>query len=141
MAILGNVAKIHPKVVTSKIVSPYHKRDRPWAFAWMPIEALPPFCNKGWGSKREGNIFNTSILEAHYIWGKVHIWAILVRIYLWTLEEQKYGQTVLEQAHSKCFQMYPLWLDCLRPPMSLAFAYERVCKEAVWHACSQGHAI
>ena len=52
MAILGNVAKIHPKVVTPKIVSPYHKRDRPTAFAWMPIKALPPFCNKGWGSKR-----------------------------------------------------------------------------------------
>ena len=51
VAILGKVAKIHPKVVTRKIVSPYHKRDRPWAFAWMPIKALLPFCDKGWGSK------------------------------------------------------------------------------------------
>ena len=25
--------------------------------------------------------------------------------------------------------------------MSLAFAYERVCKKAVWHACSQDDAI
>ena len=52
VAILGKTAKIHPKVVTRKIVSPYHKRDRLWAFAWMQTEALPPFCNKGWGSKR-----------------------------------------------------------------------------------------
>ena len=33
VAILGKTAKNHPKVVTRKIVSPYHKRDRPWAFA------------------------------------------------------------------------------------------------------------
>ena len=45
-------AKIHPKVVTGKIVSPYHKRDRPWIFAQMQTEALLPFCDKGWGSKR-----------------------------------------------------------------------------------------
>ena len=141
VAILGKVAKIHPKVVTRKIVSPYHKTDRPWAFAWMQTEALLHFCDKGWGSKRQGNISNTSILEAHYIWGKVHILAILARIYLWALEEQKYEQTILERAQNKCFQMCPLWLDCLRPPMSLAFAYERMCKEAVWHACSQGDAI
>ena len=25
--------------------------------------------------------------------------------------------------------------------MSLVFAYERVCKEAVWHACSEGDII
>ena len=35
-----------------KIVSPYHKRDRPRAFAWMQTEALLPFCVKGCGSKR-----------------------------------------------------------------------------------------
>ena len=29
VAILGKTATIHPKVVTRKIVSPYHKRDRP----------------------------------------------------------------------------------------------------------------
>ena len=51
VAILGKTAKIHPKVVTRKIVSPYHKRDRAWAFAWMQTEALLPFCYKGWGSK------------------------------------------------------------------------------------------
>ena len=32
VAILGKTAKIHPKVVSRKIVSPYHNRDRPWAF-------------------------------------------------------------------------------------------------------------
>ena len=52
VAILGKTAKIHPKVVTRKIVSPYHKRDRPRAFAGMRTEALLPFCDKGWGSKR-----------------------------------------------------------------------------------------
>ena len=52
VAILGKVARIHPKVVTRKIVSPYHKRDRPLAFAWMQTEAMLPFCDKGWGSKR-----------------------------------------------------------------------------------------
>ena len=52
VAILGNTAKIHPKVVTRKIVSPYRKRDRAMAFAWMQTEALTPFCDKGWGSKR-----------------------------------------------------------------------------------------
>ena len=52
VAILGKTAKIHLKVVTRKIVSPYHKRDRPWAFAWMQTEALLTFCDKGWGSKR-----------------------------------------------------------------------------------------
>ena len=39
MAILGKTAKIHPKVVTRKIVSPYHKRTEPRAFAWMQTEA------------------------------------------------------------------------------------------------------
>ena len=33
VAILGKTAKIHPKVVTRRIVSSYHKRKEPWAFA------------------------------------------------------------------------------------------------------------
>ena len=77
VAIPGKTAKIHPKVVPPNIVSPYHKRKEPWAFAWMQTEALLPFCNKGWGSKHNGSIFNTSIFEAHYLWEKVHISAIL----------------------------------------------------------------
>ena len=96
VAILGKTAKIHPKVVTRKIVSPYHKRHEPRAFAWMQTEALLPFCNKSWGSKRYGDIFNTSILEAHYLWEKVHISAILACTYLWVIEEQKYEYTFLE---------------------------------------------
>ena len=36
---LGKTAKIHPKVVTRKIVSPYHKRKEPQAFAWMQTES------------------------------------------------------------------------------------------------------
>ena len=47
VAILGKTAKIHPQVVTRKIVSPYHKIKEPRAFAWMQTEALLPFCNKG----------------------------------------------------------------------------------------------
>ena len=48
MAILGKTAKIyHPKVVTRKIVSPYHKRKEPPAFAWMQTEALLPFLQQG----------------------------------------------------------------------------------------------
>ena len=47
VAILGKTAKIHPKGVTRKIVSPYHKRQEPRAFAWMQTEALSPLCNKG----------------------------------------------------------------------------------------------
>ena len=90
MAILGKTAKIHPKVVTRKILSPYHKRSQPRAFAWMQTEALPPLCNKGWGSKHNGSNFNTPILEAQYLWEKVHISAILVCTYLWVIEEQKY---------------------------------------------------
>ena len=39
--------KFTQKVVTRKIVSPYHKRYEPRAFAWMQTEALLPFCNKG----------------------------------------------------------------------------------------------
>ena len=70
VAILGKTAKTHPKVVTRKIVSPYHKRNEPRAFAWMQTEALLPFCNRGWGSKHNGSIFNTPILEAHYLWEK-----------------------------------------------------------------------
>ena len=96
VTILGKTAKTHPKVVTRKIVYLYHKRDEPRAFAWMQTKALLPFCDKGWGSKRYGNIFNASILEAHYLWGKVHISAILVCTYLWVIEEQKYEQTFLE---------------------------------------------
>ena len=46
VAILGKTAKIHPKVVTRKIVSPYHKRSEPRAFAWMQTEALLPLCNR-----------------------------------------------------------------------------------------------
>ena len=37
--------------------------------------------------------------------------------------------------------MCTLWLDCLRPLVSLVLEYERVCKEAIWHACSQGEII
>ena len=95
MAILGKTAKIHPKVVTRKIVSPYQGRKEPRAFAWMQTEALLPSCNKGRGSKHNVNIFNNSILEAHYLWEKVHISAILVCTYLWVIGEQKYEQTLL----------------------------------------------
>ena len=57
---------------------------------WTQTEALLPFCNKGWGSKQNGSILNTPILEAHYLWEKVHISAILICTDLWDLEEQKY---------------------------------------------------
>ena len=77
MAILGKTAKIHPKVFTQKMVSHYHKRKEPRAFAWMQTKVLLPFCNRNWGSKHNENIFNTSIFEAHYLWEKVHISAIL----------------------------------------------------------------
>ena len=90
MAMLGKTAKIHPNVVTRKIVSPYHTRNEPWAFAWMQTEALLPFCNNGWGSKHNESIFNTPIFKAHYLWEKVHISAILACTYLWVIEEQKY---------------------------------------------------
>ena len=90
VAILGKTAQIHPKVVTRKMVSPYHKGSEPGAFAWMQTEALLPFCNKCWGSKHNGSIFNTPILEAHHLWEKVHISAILVCTYLWVIEEQQY---------------------------------------------------
>ena len=90
VAILGKMAKIHPKVVTRKIVSPYHRRNELRAFAWMQTEALPPFSNKGLGSKHDGSIFITPILEANYLWGKLHISAILACTALWDIEEQKY---------------------------------------------------
>ena len=47
VAIPGKTAKIHSKVVPPNIVSPYHKRKEPRAFAWMQTEALLPFCTKG----------------------------------------------------------------------------------------------
>ena len=90
VAILGKTAKIHLKVVTRKIISPYDKRYEPRAFAWMQTEALIPFCNKGWGLKHNGSIFNTRIIEAHYLREKGHISAILACTYLWAIEEQKY---------------------------------------------------
>ena len=90
MAILSKTAKTHPKVVTRKMVSPYHEKNELRAFAWMQTEASPPFCNKGWGSNHNGTTFNTPILEAHYLWEKVHISAILACTYLWVIEEQKY---------------------------------------------------
>ena len=65
VAILGKTAKVHRKVVTRK--SPYRKRDRAWAFAWMQTESLLLFCDKDWGSKRWGNICYTSILAAHHL--------------------------------------------------------------------------
>ena len=40
--------------------------------------------------KHNGSIFNTPILEAHYLWEKVHISAILVCTYLLVIEERKY---------------------------------------------------
>ena len=73
----GQKAKFHPKVVPRNIVSPCHERKEPRAFAGMQTEALYPFRHKGWGSKHKESIFNTSILEAHYLWEKVHISAIL----------------------------------------------------------------
>ena len=90
MAILGKTAKIYPTVVTRKIVSPYHKRKEPPAFAWMQTKALLPFCNKVWVSKHNGSILNTPILEVHYLWEKVQISAILACTHLWVIEEQKY---------------------------------------------------
>ena len=90
VAILGKTTKIHPKVVTRKMVSPYHRRNEPGAFAWPQTEALLPFCNKGWGSKHSGSIFNAPILEAHYLWEKVHTSAVLVCTYLPVIEEQRY---------------------------------------------------
>ena len=47
VAILGKRARIHPKVVPQRIVSPYHKRKETRAFAWMQTEALLLFCIKG----------------------------------------------------------------------------------------------
>ena len=41
-------------------------------------------------TKHNGYIFYTPILEAHHLWEKVHISAILVCTYLWVIEEQKY---------------------------------------------------
>ena len=90
MAIVGKTAKIHPNVVTRKMISPYHKRYEPRAFVWMQTGVWLSFCNKGWGSKHNGSIFNTPILEAHYLWGKVHISVILVCTYLGVIEEQRY---------------------------------------------------
>ena len=49
-----------------------------------------PFAIKVWGSKHDGSIFNTPILEAHYLLEKVHISAILACTYIWDIEEQKY---------------------------------------------------
>ena len=69
VAILGKTAKIHPKVVTRKIESPFHKRDRPWAFVWMQTEALLPFCEKDWGSKRRETFLTPQSLK-HTIYGK-----------------------------------------------------------------------
>ena len=46
VAIPGKTAKIHAKVVPPNIVSSYHKRKEPRAFAWMQTEALLLFCNK-----------------------------------------------------------------------------------------------
>ena len=43
----GQNGQNSPKGVPPKIVSPYHKRKEPRAFAWMQTEALLPFCNKG----------------------------------------------------------------------------------------------
>ena len=44
----GQNGQNSPKSGPSKyIVSPYHERKEPRAFAWMQIEALLPFCNKG----------------------------------------------------------------------------------------------
>ena len=54
MTILGKTAKIHRNVVTRKIVSPYHMRKEPRAFAWMQNEGLLPFCNKWRGAPRDG---------------------------------------------------------------------------------------
>ena len=68
MAILGKTAKIHPKVVTRKIVSPYHKRYEPRAFAWMQTEALLPSCNFGVQSMMEAFLTPQSL--KHTICGK-----------------------------------------------------------------------
>ena len=86
VAILGRTAIIHPKVVTLKVVSLYQKGSEPRSFAWMQADALLALCNKGWGSKHNGSIFNTPTFEAHYLWEKVHTSAILVCTYLWFIE-------------------------------------------------------
>ena len=96
MAILGKTAKIHLKVVTRKIVSPYHKRKEPRLLHGCKPKLCFPFATSIDVRRHNGNIFNASILEAHYLWEKVHISVILVCTYLWVIGEQKYEQTVLE---------------------------------------------
>ena len=78
----------------------------------------------------------------HTIYGKKCInrrcWYVHIFGSLWNKNTSKH---FFDQAHSRCLQICLLWLDCLRPLVSLVLAYERVCKEAVWHACSQGDII
>ena len=46
MAILGKTAKTHPKVVTRKMISPYHKRKEPQAFAGCKPKLCLPFATR-----------------------------------------------------------------------------------------------
>ena len=78
----------------------------------------------------------------HTFYGKKCIYRRYWYVHIFgSLRNKQYEQTFLEYAHSRCPQICRLWLDRLRPLMSLVLAYERMCKEAVWHACSQGDII
>ena len=67
VAILGKTAKIHPKVVTRKIVSPYHKRDRVGLLHGCKPKLCFPFVTKvGVQSVRETFLTPQSLKDAIY---------------------------------------------------------------------------
>ena len=78
----------------------------------------------------------------HTIYGKICIYRRYLYVHIFGSLRNKnmskhFWSRPIVGASKKC----PLWLDRLRPLMSLVLAYERVCKKAVWHECSQGNII
>ena len=78
----------------------------------------------------------------HTKYGKKCIYRRYWRAYIHgPLRNKNLSKLLMGGPNVSVFKYALLGLGCPRPPMSLACAYERVCKEAVWHACSQGDAI
>ena len=78
----------------------------------------------------------------HTIYGKKCIYRRYWHEHIFgTLRSKNMSEHFWSRPIVGAFKKCTLWLDCLRPLVLLVLAYERVCKKAIWHACSQGEII
>ena len=140
MAILGKTAKIHPKVVPPKsYLRITRERNLELLHGCKPKLCFPFATRVEVQSIME--TFLTPQSLKHTIYGKKCIYQRYWHEHIFgSLRNKNMSKHFWSRPIVGAFK-HALWLDCLRTLVSLVLAYERVCNEAVWHACSQGKSI